>query len=180
MSLSVPKDSSRGILKMPKLWVKLEEFEENYEINNFSEIRSVKTKKILKQQENFGYRVIGLRLEKKTYYRRVHRLLARAFIPNSNKYKEINHINGIKSDNRLENLEWCSRQKNVIHSWKTGLKVKQLGQDVSNSKLKNHEVLEIKKLLKQRIKQKLIAKEFKVDPSLISHINRGYVWGHIK
>lgn len=45
-----------------------------------------------------------------------HRLVAQTFIPNPNDYPEVNHINGVKWDNRVQNLEWCTRQQNVIHS----------------------------------------------------------------
>jgi len=51
----------------------------------------------------------------------IHQLVARAFIPNPKEYTEINHLNGVKHDNRIENLEWVSRQGNMGHAWKQGL-----------------------------------------------------------
>lgn len=51
----------------------------------------------------------------------VHRLVAEAFIPNEHKYREVNHINGVKTDNYVENLEWCTRQQNAQHAFRTGL-----------------------------------------------------------
>ena len=51
----------------------------------------------------------------------VHRLVAETWIPNPNHYKEVNHINGDKSDNRVENLEWTTRSENIRHSYRTGL-----------------------------------------------------------
>lgn len=50
-----------------------------------------------------------------------HRLVASIFIDNKNNYKEVNHINGIKDDNRIDNLEWCTRSQNQQHAYDTGL-----------------------------------------------------------
>ena len=53
----------------------------------------------------------------------VHRLVANAFLPNLKIYDQINHINGIKADNRVENLEWCNNSMNQLHAWRIGLQV---------------------------------------------------------
>ena len=52
----------------------------------------------------------------------VHRELALRFLPNPNNYSDVNHINGIKSDNSWGNLEWCSRSHNIKHAYDTGLR----------------------------------------------------------
>lgn len=59
----------------------------------------------------------------KTYQFFVHRMIAFAFLPNSENKAEVNHINGNKQDNRVQNLEWCTRAENEQHKYKLGYKV---------------------------------------------------------
>ena len=54
--------------------------------------------------------------------KKIHRLVAEAFLPNPNQYSDINHINGIKTNNNVENLEWCTRQHNIKEAYRLGLK----------------------------------------------------------
>lgn len=75
--------------------------------------------KILKNRDknNFGY--IRVKVNGKRYF--IHRLIAECFIDNKNNYNIVNHKNGIKTDNRIENLEWCSASQNMIHAIKNNL-----------------------------------------------------------
>ncbi len=68
-----------------------------------------------------GYLVYHLRIGGKHFYRTAHRLVAQTYISNYKKYKTVNHKNCIKTDNRVENLEWCSIQENLKHRDKNGL-----------------------------------------------------------
>ena len=93
-------------------WYTLSEFP-NYEINELGQVKSKKSSKILSQSlSTKGYYQINI--DKKS--RRVHRLIAETFIPNPMNYETVNHKNGNKLDNSLENLEWVSRSENVKHS----------------------------------------------------------------
>ena len=96
-----------------------------YEVSNTGKVRSNnylghgKTKE-LKPFNNGGYKRIKLPKKYKVDTL-VHRLVAAAFIPNPDNLPCVNHINGIKDDNRIENLEWCTVSGNIHHAVKTGL-----------------------------------------------------------
>lgn len=67
-----------------------------------------------------GYQIVGANYgSTKNQY--VHRMVAETWIPNPNHYEEVNHINGNKDDNSVENLEWVTHSENLRHAWRTGL-----------------------------------------------------------
>ena len=105
-----------------ELFKVIEEFP-NYQISNLGNIKNNKDilLKIGKRISNSGYIQVRLSKEGKYYYRYIHRLLAKAFLPNPNNYRTINHINGNKHDNRVENLEWLTHSENMKHAYKIGL-----------------------------------------------------------
>lgn len=65
-----------------------------------------------------GYKEVGLYRKGKRYFRRVHRLVAETFIPNPNHLPQINHKDGNPSNNKVDNLEWCTCQDNLLHSFR--------------------------------------------------------------
>lgn len=67
-----------------------------------------------------GYYLVGLRKDKKYEYERVHRLVAKAFLPNPNGYRVVNHIDANRSNNHVSNLEWCTHKHNTHHAIKKG------------------------------------------------------------
>lgn len=69
---------------------------------------------------NGGYQTVGAGYGS-THYQYVHRLVAETWIPNPNHYRDVNHINGDKTDNRVENLEWVTHSENMHHAYRTGL-----------------------------------------------------------
>jgi len=69
----------------------------------------------------YGYKNIQLYKNEIPKSFKIHQLIAKAFIPNPENKPNINHINGVKDDNRVENLEWCTQKENIQHAWDTGL-----------------------------------------------------------
>ena len=103
----------------------------------FSDKQS-KLKELKLSKNKYGY----LRIVLNRVSRDIHRLVAKAFIPNPQNKKEVNHINGIKNDNRLENLEWATSSENRQHAFDTGLKKYTERQRRINSELFSKPVLD--------------------------------------
>jgi NUMOD4 motif/HNH endonuclease len=110
----------------------------------------------------------------------IHRLVANAFILNPLNYPEINHKNGIKTDNRVENLEWCTPSQNKIHSYRVLHPDIQKGDKNPNSKLKSDEVLKIYEMaLSGKYENVYIANMFKISITTVRDIRMGYRWSHL-
>ena len=99
-------------------WKQINDYPEYY-INILGEIKSTYKNKILKPNtDKDGYKLVYLYKDKKSKTFKVHRLVAIHFLPNWNNYKEIDHLNRIRDDNRLINLRWCNRSINRLNSGK--------------------------------------------------------------
>lgn len=98
---------------------------ENYSIDADGNVYNNITSRKLKPFYNpDGYVLYKLYKDKKAYTLKAHRLVALTFIPNPDNKAQVNHINGNKEDNRVENLEWVTKSENQIHAHKTGLQSK--------------------------------------------------------
>lgn len=111
-------------------WKDIAGFEGLYQISNLGRVKSLRKNIILKpgivakRNNKQGYEIVHIKY--KQYY--VHRLVAEAFIPNTKKLPQVNHIDGNKLNNSIENLEWVTAKENIKHAYKTGL----MGKDTSD------------------------------------------------
>lgn len=164
-------------------------FDDIYMISNKGNIISLgkisshsKVKTLKAYTDRDGYLRLPLRKNntKRKYY--VHRLVALAFIPNPENKPTINHKNGIKNDNRIENLEWATWSENNQHAYDTNLNTSFhcQGEKSYHNKLSEKDVLEIKKQYKSgNYTQTELANQYHVIHQTISAIIRGKTWKHL-
>jgi len=153
---------------------------ENYLIYSDGRIWSNKAGRFLKVQlDTCGYPQVGLYNETGQKTTSVHRLVAEHFINGNEKGLQVNHINGIKTDNRIENLEWLTHSQNAQHAHDTGLMNTPNGSAQGSSKLVEKNIPEIFKRLASGETGKSIGDFFGVTGSAISLIKRGKNWAHM-
>lgn len=135
-------------------------FKGRLKINKLGQVYSCITNKILKTSTlPTGYITLILMLKNprhsKTLY--LHRLLAETFIPNPNNLPQVNHKDGNKQNNNIENLEWCTQRENNIHALKQGLRIpnieKCLQLNIQKRKLTNEQAKYIKLNIKKTTKE---------------------------
>lgn len=175
-----------------EVWLSVQGYEGCYLVSNkgqiYSEARTefVKSKRtgghlryrnsglLTPRLSNTGYLQIGLFLDGICKRQSVHRIVAKAFVPNPLGLLEVNHKDGNRLNNCADNLEWVSRKGNALHS--TQILCKNRGVENTNSKLTEQDVHSIVTLLDAGYTQIEIAKNFNVTNSAIYRIQHGFNW----
>lgn len=107
----------------------------NYEVSTLGNIRNKKTGRILKQcNDKAKYKRVSIYVKKKHITKTIHRMVAETFIPNPDNLPEVDHINNIRDDNRVENLQWCTGEYNLEKSYKKGYRTYPLRVGIKISK----------------------------------------------
>jgi len=177
------KSSALGRNVFMEIWKDVVGFEGIYQCSNLGRIISLKwgNKKFINGSvSGCGYVQLVIYSNKIKKRIKLHRVIALAFIENPEHKLCINHKNGNKLDNRVENLEWCTHSENIIHAYKTGLWKPVNGERQGSSKLKEADVIKIKELLKTKLSQEEIASGFNINRKVISLIKNNMAWKHVQ
>lgn len=183
---------------MTEVWRPVRGFEETHLVSSMGRVSSVDreydgltptglpckfhvTGKILgTTMGNSGYLRVSLSVNGFMKIVTVHRIMAETFLENPYNYPQVNHIDGCKTHNVIENLEWCSASQNQLHAMDLGLTKKPLkGMNHPNRCLTDDLVREIRRQLSLGINQRQIARAFGVVPSRITFIKQGKAWKHV-
>lgn len=177
-----------------EIWVDIKNFEGCYMVSNLGNVKTLKRKvaagrsgkgfRILKEKnlsqsnDKDGYKLVSLSLNSIVSSEKVHRLVAFAFLDKIDGKDYVNHIDGNKSNNNAENLEWVTSLENHRHASKNLLK--QHGENHYHAKLKEIEVYLIKVELALGANIKELSKRFKVGIRTIEKIKYNATWKHVR
>ncbi|QHZ59760.1 HNH endonuclease [Alteromonas phage vB_AmeM_PT11-V22] len=117
-----------------EVWKDSLEFPENYEVSNLGKVRNKRGHILAQEHHKTNCYRVRLCVSRVKYSRSVHRMVAEAFIPNPENKPEVNHIDGNRLNNMLENLEWNTRKENMEHATREGLISNPFGKEARNSK----------------------------------------------
>lgn len=140
-----------------------------YEASIYGKIRSLNYKRMGKVKElkpaldKKGYLRTALVIDGKSKTIKVHRIIALTFIPNPENKPQVNHGDGVKTNNRVDNLFWATNAENVQHAYDTGLLVSKSGDAFHRTKHSDELILKMKKEYDAGASKRSLAKKYNVD-----------------
>ena len=164
-----------------EIWKDIVGYQGLYKISSLGRVNSYhrNKEKILSATYSVGYLRVGLSKNGDCEIKLLHRLLAMAFIPNPNNKPHINHINSVRDDNRLENIEWCTPKENVNHAIAKG-RLNKKGEKCNLAKLKSNIVLEIREKYKTtKTTYRKLGIKYNLHYTTIGLIVNNKRWKHI-
>lgn len=177
-----------------EVWLPILNYETLYQVSSYGNVRSLdreilgkddriqslKGRVLKKGTSGGGYPQVALSKEGKIKCFDVHRLVALHFLENSISHRiQVNHIDGIKTNNHISNLEWTSPRENMSHAIRTGLR-NDKGSNHKLSKLLEHQVVEMRSLYKEGIlTYKQIASRFNISAGYVQLVINKTRWAHI-
>jgi ribosomal protein S25 len=173
---------------MEEIWKDIKDFEGMYQISNLGRVKTLNYKNTGKEEiralslTKDGYYKVRLLCNNKDKTVRVHRLVAEAFIPNNDNKETVNHIDGNKQNNRVDNLEWADRHEQLYHAYKNNLRKAQKGQYNCNASLTEEQVKEIRKIYIPRSKEfgtVALGKKYGVNNSTIGDVVRRVTYKNV-
>ena len=182
-----------------EVWKAIPGYEGYYEASNGGSIRSIdrvvlhgihgtckQKSKVLKYAlDAKGYCRVALSIKLKLSTFTVHRLIALTFMGPRPDVHQINHIDGVKTNNSLANLEYCTQSENALHSFRIGLQKPRLGSENNWAKLTEAQVIEIRQFVKNAntryYGRKALAENYGVSECTIKEIvnRRKNLWSHV-
>lgn len=176
-----------------EVWKAVEGYENLYQVSNLGNVKSLDREvtyssgvvtlhkgKTLKQDTARGYKRVTLSENGKTKRFQVHRLVAMHFVENPEDKPHVNHLDGNKANNVVDNLEWCTASENEQHSFKVLGKKALRGDRKKTNKLKEKDISEIRKMYNDGYLQREIAVIFNVSRRHISDVVNYKRWEWIE
>ncbi len=155
-------------------------FEEYFKVSNTGKVFSKRTNKILKLHLNKqGYVTLSTKIGGRngtSHCLRLHRIIAEVFIPNTENKPEVNHIDGIKNNNSISNLEWVTHSENTQHSYDIGLRKRDIGLNSSRAIFNREDILRIRE---SKLTNIALAIEYNVVATTISRIKRRITYSDV-
>ena len=150
---------------------------ENYLVSTLGNVKTIngRFKKVVYDNKNsYGYVELWKNNKGKKF--RIHRLVAETFIPNYDNKEQVNHIDGNKTNNCVDNLEWVTPKENVTHAINNNLIILKYGSNNVSAKLKEEDVKFIRENAKVNISVKELAKRYNVSTTNIYNILNNKKW----